>query len=41
MGNLKPPDANFEACVRTRFARETAIATLNIEIAASTPVRSN
>jgi acyl-coenzyme A thioesterase PaaI-like protein len=34
MPNFKPQDANFEARVRTSFARQTAMATLNIEIAA-------
>jgi uncharacterized protein (TIGR00369 family) len=34
MANFKPKDANFEARVRTSFARQTAMATLNIEIAA-------
>jgi uncharacterized protein (TIGR00369 family) len=33
MANFKPQDANFEARVRTSFARQTAMATLNIEIA--------
>src|SRR3954463_13369754 len=33
MPNFKPQDANFEARVRTSFARQTAMATLNIEIA--------
>jgi uncharacterized protein (TIGR00369 family) len=34
MTQFKPKDANFEARVRTSFARQTAMATLNIEIAA-------
>jgi uncharacterized protein (TIGR00369 family) len=34
MAKFKPQDANFEARVRTSFARQTAMATLNIEIAA-------
>ncbi len=34
MPNFKPQDTNFEARVRTSFARQTAMATLNIEIAA-------
>lgn len=33
MANFKPQDANFEARVRTSFARQTAMATLNIKIA--------
>jgi uncharacterized protein (TIGR00369 family) len=33
MPRFKPQDANFEARIRTSFARQTAMATLNIEIA--------
>ena len=32
MANFDPKDANFEARVRTSFARQTAMATLGIEI---------
>jgi hypothetical protein len=34
MAIFKPPDANFEARVRTSFARQNAMATLNVEITA-------
>jgi hypothetical protein len=33
MANFNPQDVNFEARVRRSFARQTAMATLNIEIA--------
>jgi uncharacterized protein (TIGR00369 family) len=34
MAKFKPQDTNFEARVRTSFTRQTAMATLNIEIGA-------
>jgi hypothetical protein len=41
MAGFDPKDANFEARVRTSFARQTAMATLGIEITISSPARSN
>ena len=37
MARFDPKDANFEARVRTSFARQTAMATLGIEITGLTP----